>query len=76
MRIKFLLCASLFILTLLMNKSLFANIDSLQQVDLSQLTGRVVTVDDPEYNVARLSWNLYFSRYPLAIVFNKMLSTH
>ncbi len=74
MKTKYLVCASIFMLTLLMS-SLFANLDnqdgglSSKKVDLSQLTGRVVTANDPEYNVDRLSWNLYFSRYPLAIVF-------
>lgn len=76
MKTKYLLYMSLFILTFLTSGTLLAKdsqreSSSLKQLDLSQLTGRVVTVDDPEYNVDRLSWNLYFSRFPLAIVFVK-----
>lgn len=71
MKTKYLLYVSIFILTLLMNRSLLANVESHRekQVDLSKLTGRIVTVKDPEYNVVRFGWNLYFSRFPLAIVF-------
>lgn len=71
MKAKFLSHVSIFILTLLTNISLFANVNTHceKQVDLSQLTGRIVTVNDPEYNVVRFGWNLYFSRYPLAIVY-------
>lgn len=66
---------AVFILAFFTNSNnIHANIDhgnhsSSKEVDLSKLTGRVVTVNDPEYNVARLSWNLYFSRFPLAIVY-------
>lgn len=55
------------ILTLLMGGShLAASNSSAEPVGL---TGRIVTINDPEYHTARLNWNLYFSRYPLAIVF-------
>lgn len=60
-------CVFLFALTLLTSSISFAAVP--QQIDLSALTGRVVTINDPEYHAARLSWNLYFSRYPLAIVY-------
>jgi hypothetical protein len=73
---NFLLCKSIFVLTLLTSINLFAQVDtasesiSTREIDLSQLTGRVVTPNDPEYNAARVSWNLYFgARFPLAIVF-------
>lgn len=75
MRKKILSCLSVFVLALVTSGSLLAKMDRhrdsscFKPLDLSELTGRVVTVDDPEYNVDRLSWNLYFSRYPLAIVF-------
>lgn len=75
MKIKGLLFASiLVVLTLFTGKSLLANhhsqsdSSSLKQVDFSELTGRVITVNDPEYNDLRFGWNLYYSRYPLAIV--------
>lgn len=60
-------CAFLFALTLLTSSISFAAVP--QQIDLSGLTGRVITINDPEYHAARMSWNLYFSRYPLAIVY-------
>ena len=41
----------------------------LAPADLSELTGRVVVPGDVDYNAARLSWNTYFSRYPLAVVY-------
>jgi FAD binding domain/Berberine and berberine like len=74
---KILLCLSVFVLALMTSEGLTAKVDGqrereclfFKRIDTSPLTGRVVTVDDPEYNVDRLSWNLYFSRYPLAIVF-------
>lgn len=75
MKTKCLLYASILILTLLTSTNLLANMDFQKEIliskqaDLSQLTGRVVTVDDPTYDVDRLGWNLYFNRYPLAIVF-------
>lgn len=77
MKTKYLLNVSTFILTLLFSMSLLAKMDPLTEsssakpVDFSKLTGRVVTVGDAGYNEARLSWNRYFSRYPLAIVFAK-----
>lgn len=67
MKIKGLLYASIFVLALLTGKVLLAIHP--QDVDLSPLTGRIVTVNDPEYDAVRLGWNLYFSRFPLAIVF-------
>lgn len=68
MKTKSFLCVSIFIMTFLISS--LVNADScLKEVELSQLTGRVVTVKDPSYDVDRFGWNLYFSRYPLAIVF-------
>lgn len=64
----------LIVLTLL-TTSLIAEIESqneisnFEQADFKQLTGRVVTALDPQYNVDRLNWDLYLSRHPLAIVF-------
>ena len=76
MKPKLLLCKTIFALSTLTNLSLCAEADvintssSAGEVNLSQLTGRVVTPNDPEYETARLSWNLYFgARFPLAIVF-------
>lgn len=75
MKTKCLLSALILLLTFFTNKMLFAdldcqrNISCMKELDFSQLTGRVVTAADPGYNAARLGWNLYYSRYPLAIVF-------
>lgn len=71
MKTKFLLYVSMFILTSLTNSSLLAKVDSQvkKRLDLSKLTGRIVTANDPEYETVRFGWNLYFSRFPLAIVY-------
>lgn len=71
MKTKCFFYMSMFILTFLTHTGLLANEDSQseKQVDLSKLTGRIVTVNDPEYDTVRFGWNLYFSRYPLAIVY-------